>query len=89
MIELNPFQFTFFSSIILVAVWLIRLEAKVNKEIALREQFEAHLKDKDHTHNGRINGLEGRILDELRKLDLAVRRVEDKLDNKQDKQHKE
>lgn len=88
MIELTPFQFTFFSSIILVVVWLIRLEAKVNKEIALREQFETHLKDKDHNHNGRINGLEGRILDELRKLDLAVKRVEDKLDNKQDK-HKE
>lgn len=85
MIELSPYQFTLFSSIIIVVVWLIRLESKIIMEKALREQFEKNLREKDQAHSTRITGLEGRILDELRKLENSVMRVADKLDGKQDK----
>lgn len=87
MIELTSSQVTLFLSVIGFIVWLIRLEGRLSQEIALRMQHQEHQLEKDAGHHARVIGLEGRILDELRKLESTVRRVEEKLDKKQDKEH--
>jgi hypothetical protein len=86
MIELTAVQVSVALAFIAGIVWLIRLEAKINKEIALREQFTLFISEKDKHHNGRIQGLEGRVLDELRKLREDIGKVSEKLDKKQDKE---
>lgn len=82
MIELTTTQFTFLSSIVLGVVWLIRLEGRVNTERELRLQADVHHKEANQQMNGRI-------LDEFRKVETALVRFETKLDNKQDKHTKD
>lgn len=87
MIELSAAQVTLLVSTLSFIIWLIRLEGRLTEEIALRKQHQLFQAEKDAGHNSRVIGLEGRILDELRKLESTVRRVEEKLDHKQDKGH--
>jgi hypothetical protein len=87
MIELTAPQLTIIISVVGFVVWLIRLEGRLSQEIALRIQHQTYQLEKDAGHNARVLGLEGRILDELRKLESTVRRMEEKLDKKQDKEH--
>jgi hypothetical protein len=82
MIELTTYQLTFFTSIVLGIVWLIRLEGRVNTERELRLQADVHHKESNQQMNGRI-------LDEFRKVETALVRFETKLDSKQDKHVKE
>jgi hypothetical protein len=70
------------SSIVLGIVWLIRLEGRVNTEKELRLQADVHHKEANQAMNGRI-------LDEFRKVETALVRFETKLDSKQDKHTKE
>jgi len=82
MIELNAQQLTYFLSVIAGIVWLIRLEGRVNTEKELRLQADVHHKESNQQMNGRI-------LDEFRKVETALVRFETKLDSKQDKNVKE
>lgn len=85
MIEFTAFQFTLLCALVTVCAWVFRLEGKVNIERELRRQAEENSKEKDKMNNGRITNFEGRIFDDIKKLNEAMIRVENKLDSKQDK----
>jgi len=91
MIEFTMLQFSLISSVVGVVVWLIRLEGKLNLESELRKQSDNNAKEKDILNSGRITNFEGRIFDDIRKLNDAILRLESKYDRKQDKteHHKE
>ena len=91
MIEFTMLQFSLISSVVGVVVWLIRLEGKLNLESELRKQSDNNSKEKDILNSGRITNFEGRIFDDIRKLNDAILRLESKYDRKQDKteHHKE
>lgn len=85
MIEFTAFQFTLLCALVTVCAWVFRLEGKVNIERELRKQSEINSKEKDFMNNGRITNFEGRIFDDIRKLNEAILRLESKYDRKQDK----
>jgi hypothetical protein len=86
-IELTALQFSIICGMVTVIVWLIRLEGRVNTEKALREQSENNTISREQFNSGRVTNLEGRILDEMRKLREDITRFQDRLDTKQDKAH--
>lgn len=71
---MNSVEFGIIMAAIAGVVWLVRLEGRVNLSDRLISAMEK-----------RMEGLEGRIISELRDLRGDVKAVMDKLDNKADK----
>ena len=73
--ELSSVQFGFVMAVISAVIWLVRLEGRINLTDRLISAMEK-----------RMEGLEGRIISELRDLKTDIKALGDKIDHKADKE---